>query len=218
MIYILFSLIIVLIIFLPIIKTIYNIYKENKVSNTKAEMTNKIMQYDPNFNLNDFIENAKKSVIELYNSYSIGNLKKLMLLESSNLYSIHRVALQMAIKDNNLNTIVITKINNFQITDFKIEGNKEIINIKASIFAIELNVTPQTKEIKTPGTGFFTTIYIEYIRSINVHTKKGYEFNLNQCPNCGAKIDINSLGKCLYCDSLLINGEHSWVINKISNL
>ena len=38
--------------------------------------------------------------------------------------------------------------------------------------------------------------------------------NIDKCPNCGAKLSINSSGKCEYCASTIINNETNLIMTK----
>ena len=34
---------------------------------------------------------------------------------------------------------------------------------------------------------------------------------------CGVDIRVNEHGECKYCNLVILNGEHSWVLSKISD-
>ena len=37
----------------------------------------------------------------------------------------------------------------------------------------------------------------------------------NQCPNCGAPLEINMAGVCEHCESKITNGDFDWVLSRI---
>ena len=37
---------------------------------------------------------------------------------------------------------------------------------------------------------------------------------IENCPNCGAKVDITSAGTCAYCGSKIVGENSNWVLSK----
>jgi len=37
------------------------------------------------------------------------------------------------------------------------------------------------------------------------------------CPNCGAPLKLTALGRCDYCDSVIVSGEFSWTLSEFSS-
>jgi len=61
------------------------------------------------------------------------------------------------------------------------------------------------------------TEYWTFLRSDSVKTKSGGDQIQSQhCPNCGAPLQVNAVGKCEYCGSELTSGAFSWVLSEIS--
>lgn len=40
----------------------------------------------------------------------------------------------------------------------------------------------------------------------------------NVCPNCGAGLDVDTLGNCNYCHAAIMGGAHDWVLSSVSQL
>ena len=36
-----------------------------------------------------------------------------------------------------------------------------------------------------------------------------------QCPNCGAPLDVNETGDCKFCGAAVTSGKFDWVLSKI---
>ena len=41
-------------------------------------------------------------------------------------------------------------------------------------------------------------------------------FNPNNCPNCGAPVDMGMTGICSFCNSKVTTGEFGWVLSRIT--
>ena len=49
-------------------------------------------------------------------------------------------------------------------------------------------------------------------RTKGTKTQVEDEIKTTNCPNCGAPTKITSAGRCEYCDSIILTGEHGWVL------
>lgn len=55
-----------------------------------------------------------------------------------------------------------------------------------------------------------------FMRSASVQTKENEAgVFADKCPNCGASIAINAIGKCDYCGTEMNKGEFDWVLSEI---
>lgn len=55
-----------------------------------------------------------------------------------------------------------------------------------------------------------------FMRSASVQTKEAESgVFADKCPNCGASLAINAIGKCDYCGSEMNKGEFDWVLSEI---
>ena len=57
--------------------------------------------------------------------------------------------------------------------------------------------------------------YWTFIRRTGVENKEE-EFNMNNCPNCGAPADkMGQAAICEYCNSKVSTGDFSWILARI---
>ena len=180
-------------------------------------LINEIMQLDNTFNPQDFKENAKKCLLQVYSYISTQDIENLMSLESNALFNIHKKEIEIGRENNVINTKHFDSIGEIKITHHKIDGDKEIIGCGVWVTSRDITLDATTNQLQTYAEiGTMQKIYLEFMRSTNIKTVQGKDFALQKCPNCDATIEINAQGKCIYCNSLILNGEHSWVLNKIS--
>lgn len=195
-------------------------FKKNNLKSTKKAdehiLVDMIKKTDPNFDVEKFKENAKQSLLAINNYLSTQEIENLMSLESTALFNIHKKDIELAIASDLQNIVEYESIGNIEITQYNIDGEKEVIGCGVWVTTKNIKLIPSTKQVVTYDTVPTTQkIYLEFLRSTSVKTTLGKDFAVKNCPNCGAMIEMNAQGKCIYCDSLLINGEHSWALNKI---
>ena len=182
-------------------------------------MLAKIRINDPNFDLESFKRSANICIQEVFNCFYNLDIEKLRLLESSDLFEIHRMDIETGILSGHLLILDLPENMNFRISNYYIDGDKEIICCSASITSKDKEIDPSTKEKLGDNVPSFVlhTMNLEFARCLGVKTIFGKEFVFHECPNCGAGVSVNVYGKCTYCDTVIVNGQHSWVLNKISD-
>ena len=182
-------------------------------------MLAKIRMNDPNFDLESFKRSANICVHEVFNCFYNTDIERLRLLEANDLFEIHRMDIETGILSGHLLILDLPDNMNFRISNYYIDGDKEIICCSASITSKDREIDPSTKEKLGDDVPSFVlhTMNLEFTRYLGTKTVPGREFAVHECPNCGAGVSVNLYGKCTYCDSVIINGEHSWVLNKISD-
>ena len=55
---------------------------------------------------------------------------------------------------------------------------------------------------------------MKFMRSVGVLTKsESHSMTGQNCPNCGAPLEMTSSTKCTYCQSVVTTGKYSWVLS-----
>ncbi|HVT60240.1 MAG TPA: TIM44-like domain-containing protein [Thermoanaerobaculia bacterium] len=57
--------------------------------------------------------------------------------------------------------------------------------------------------------------YSEYWTLIRGAAVRGAPRADKSCPNCGAQLDVNMVGRCTHCDARITSGDFDWVLSKI---
>lgn len=214
--FVIMMLILLLIELFPVIIVIIIIKSLNKNKNKKKQdILQKLLIYEPNFNVEQFNERAKEGFYALCEAKSNCDMEQLRLLESYELFNIHQVEINNAINNNSLNVTHINSFGKIDYIKFEIDGNNLVLGCKVWVTTTNLTIIPQTKNVMQQQDKIYHQIYLEFIKLKDANIKQGNEFIINNCPNCGAIVDITGNGRCTYCNSLLINGQTSWVINRI---
>lgn len=182
----------------------------------EKQIIKKIKQTDPKFNTKRFKENTSDCISKIFDSYNNCDLNTLMLLESIYMFDIHKQEIELGRKRKQLKCIFPIDVKVLRLTKYEIDGTKEVLGCESYIMSKTTLMDPNTKKVNKLSDDYNTDfMYLEFIRTNGVKTKKLKLDSLKKCPNCGAIIELNEQGQCIYCDSTLINGEHDWVLNKI---
>ncbi len=64
----------------------------------------------------------------------------------------------------------------------------------------------------------FMTYEYELTRTSGLKTGQAQGLHTINCPNCGAPLEINMTAKCPYCDSVVTDEQHDFVISRITGI
>lgn len=186
------------------------------VEEKEKEIIKKVKQTDPNFNIKHFKKNMSNCISKIFESYNNCDLETLMMLESIYMLDIHKHEIELGRKKKQLKCTFPIDVKLLRLTKYSIDGTKEVLGCESYIMSKTILMDPNTKKVNKVADDYDTDfMYLEFIRTNGVKTKRVKSNSLNRCPNCGTAIELNEQGQCIYCDSTLINGEHDWVLNKI---
>ena len=193
--------------------------KGPKISKDDELVANEIRINDPGFDIISFKESAASCIKEVFNCFYNLDSEKLKVLESSDLYEMHKIDFETSLVSGYFYTLNIPKNINFTLERYYIDGDKELLVCSAFVGSKELVFDPKTKESLKDDVPSYTLskMNLEFSRGLGVKTVLGNEFTITKCPNCGAEISLNVQGQCSYCNSTIVNGSHSWVLNKITD-
>ncbi len=185
-----------------------------------ASVAEKIAESDKNFSADKFIAFVQESYIKLQNSWSERNLESVRLILTPELFSKSSAQIEEFKTKGRINVIERIGIQTAYITDYVANEENETITVFLYATQKDYIIDENTKAVLEGSDKMFrySRYLIKLIRAKGVTTDSEDGISVKNCPNCGAPLEITSSGKCAYCDSVISNSEHSWVISSISRL
>lgn len=180
----------------------------------------KIAESDPNFSADKFIAFVQESYIKLQNSWSERNIESVRLILTPELFAKSSAQIEEFKTNGRINVIERIGIQSAYITDYVANGETEAITVFLYATQKDYIVDENTKAVLEGSDKMFrySKYLIKLVRPKGVTTDVDSGISAKNCPNCGAPLEITASGKCAYCDSIISNSEHSWVISSISRL
>jgi predicted lipid-binding transport protein (Tim44 family) len=171
---------------------------------------NKIKNIIPNFDKTEFLKQGFKIYTDVQEAWMNFELEKVRDKITDELYSMYES----------------------QLATLEIKGEQNIMKDMVNKYCYVKDVSQQNNVI-TITTGYYIEQY-DYIadaktgKLIRGESKKKmrvkYEMKfrkiidtnnvIEKCPNCGAKMDINSGGICEYCGSKVVSENSDWVLTE----
>lgn len=179
------------------------------------KIVERIKADDPNFSKEVFLSFASEVFVKLQNAWTARDWKQIRVLESNELFNQHNNQLKQYIDNNKINVIERLCVKNTCLKDYRVEGDKEIIEVYLMSSMQDYVIDATTKELlEGVKDRIWNMNYIlTFARKKGVKTKIGAKtYITTNCPNCGAPTEVTSAGQCEYCGSVIITGEHDFVL------
>lgn len=203
--------VIIVIIIISVSKKRGNISNTTTIKlNNNADVINKIKEMLPNFNENEFLQSGYKMFLDIEDAWMNFDMEKVHNIMTDEMFNMYES----------------------QLSSMEIKGEQNIMKdfvLKGSAIT-GVNKQNDNIEIKTQYVIEFYDYIIEKasgkvlrgskLRKIRMHYEFTFIMSDNQeqkidsCPNCGAKVDVNSAGTCEYCGSKIVGNNTSWVVSK----
>lgn len=182
----------------------------NKSNNYSDIDVSKINEIDKDMNINEFKMNAFNIYRELqtaWMNFDTDTIRKLTTDEIYNMYSSQLETLKLKKQKNIMSDITLDEV---KVIDIKKQNNVITTSVYLRVKCYDYVIKEATNEVVRGKDK--DKIVIEYVLSF---VKSSVNDNKEEtCPNCGAKVEINSSSTCPYCDSVLVKDASDYVMSK----
>ena len=206
--------IIIYIIFIIIITVILS--KKNQhvkvVVNKKDEkvVEDEIKKLIPNFDKYAFLKegfNIYYDIQMAWMNFKLEDIKDKVTDEIYNMYESQLVTLEVKGEQNIMKDFKVVKS---YLKDAVVQNNTITITTGYVIQMYDYIIEKSTgKVIRGSSNNKLKIVYeMKFRRTLDENAK------IDKCPNCGAKIDMNTSGICEYCGSKLVSENTKWVLTE----
>ena len=180
-----------------------------------------IRKKDPGFSADDFVTFAKQVYIDIQTAWCNRDLTPVRPILHQNLYNTTQRQIQEKIERQVVYHYESMAINTAYLTSFVRDKDYEYLTVYLNARMIDYQThEPTGNIIKGDKTTRWDMRYkLKFTRSTGMMTKDkitgAQEYN---CPNCGAPLEITSVGVCSYCGSTVSTGDYSWVLTEFTTI
>lgn len=186
---------------------------------SEEEVIKKILDNDKNFKKDTFDLYVRRVFKNLMKAYSTNNVNLIRPYESNSLFFQDKYMIDEYVTNNFSRKITDIYIKGSMIKDYKIEGANEILVVALSARLKDYVVSnvDQSLIIGDAKESVNNTYFMTFIRK-KEKFKSIFDINNNECPNCGANLNLDEKGVCDYCHTSLVLGDYYWVLVDIKNI
>ena len=199
----------------PLEENIEDIIQEEEKKYKLNKILNKIKTNNTNFNHVDFIYGSTHLCKKILYSNDKDELKKIRVFETSKLFKEQL----LQIKNNKKNNIKAIKedikIKSAKILKYEATDKIDVIRVKITAEMKEYEINEKTNDlIRGDKKKIVLKSYImTFAKKIEKHIKKATDLNTKiNCPSCGAPIQIDVIGKCIYCGNYVRTEKFNWKV------
>ena len=187
---------------------------------SQEDIIKSILAHDPNFASEKFLSWSKQVFVQLQEAWQERNWKKVRPFESEELFNLHKGQLDEFVKNGTINMMENVCVNEAYLYDYKTEGEYEYLTVFMQTSYNDYIIREDTKQVVKgdPNTRYDINYRARFMRSIGVTTSENSNASTTKCPNCGAPVDVNAAGQCAYCDTVITNGQHDWVLCNLDDV
>lgn len=175
---------------------------------------------DPQFSEAEFKEKLSNMYVKFQNSWTAKNMDDLRPYLSDNIFAQCDRQLDAYRRDQQTNMVEKIAVLDVQIRGWNQQSGNDVIvaYLKTRIrdYVVDDNTGDVIRGSKTAEK------FMEYewtlMRTSGRSTEHADGTTVQNCPNCGAPININSSAKCEYCGSILTTDSFDWVVSNIKGL
>lgn len=193
-------------------------------SNTKRQPTyrtadlTKLKEKDPLFSDELFLSKVGNMFIQLQQAWMNKDWNSIRPFETDSLFQMHHRQLQSYIEQHKTNVVENIAIIDSKIVRYEHDSQHDEVDVYIKVRMNDYVIDDHTKKVLkgNPNKDIYMTYIWTLIRKDTVLTdEKKEQYEVTQCPNCGANVSINASGQCDYCESIISSGEYNWVLSKI---
>lgn len=193
------------------------IYQKN-INGFVEEFKSKHLVADWNSYLNTFKDSiVKQFFTQIYQSWSENKITKVRPFLSERVYESFSFWIDNYEKQGRTNKLDSLNINNIELAKVEMDKFYEAFTVRVHAECFDYTVDRSNKVIggsKNKKRKF--SEYWTFVRRTGVEFKNE-EFNIKNCPSCGAPIAENAKSvECEYCGSTINSGQFSWVLAQIT--
>ena len=190
-----------------------------------------VLERDPSFAADTFLEDFKSAFVAIQEAWMAQDMAAVRHFVSDGIDEKFAVQFREQQRLGYREHLDEIQVHEARLARFDVTGPFEVLTVEVHASLLEKRV-PLESESEDPDrwinrlkklsstecvTQQSFTEYWSLVRRRGTQTRQGGGRLLaGSCPNCGSPLQLNRLGSCLACDSLVRSGVHDWVLSEIT--
>lgn len=201
-----------IVIILIVIITISNKKSVENVSDTltsNLNAVNKLKELIPGFDEKEFLKNGYQIYVDVQNAWTNFELDKVQNIITDELFNQYESQLSSMEIKGEQNIMKDFVLKSSAITNCNKQNDNIEVQTKYIVEFYDYIVNKESGKVLRGNSKRKVKMYynLTFVRSAS-------QTKIENCPNCGAKVDITSAGTCAYCGSKIVGENSNWVLSK----
>jgi predicted lipid-binding transport protein (Tim44 family) len=175
----------------------------------------KIQSADPNFNIQVFKDKTSNAFYKIQEAWSKQDMSIARPFVSDAIMQRYTTMISDMRARNERDILENIVIGSMTVQRASADNNFDYITVRIDASAADYTVDADNKMVSGSKADEPFTEYWTMLRSVNTLTQIDKQLKDNKCPNCGAPLEVNAIGKCNYCGAIVSSGNFDWVLSQI---
>ena len=167
----------------------------------------------PDFKVEGFKQKVRHIFVKLQEAWTTHKWDKARPFETDQLFQVHLYWIALYKREQIRNVLSDIQVQAIEVVKIQKDAFFDAITVR--IHAAMIDYTESFSGKLIDGSKTKPRHFTEYWTLIRHGGVKETDKTMDQCPNCGAELNIGMVGKCGYCDSKITTGEFNWVLSLI---
>lgn len=167
----------------------------------------------PDFNWQETEARMRHIFMEVQQAWTTLQWERVRPFEADNIFQMHQYWINEYRRQQMRN--VLENIQIARVIPVKISTDAFYDSITVRIYASMIDYTVNAQGERVCGDPNRTRPFTEYWTFMRRRGVKSNNKSSEQCPNCGAALNINMAGVCEFCGGKVTSGEFDWVLSRI---
>ncbi len=176
-------------------------------------MLDEIIKLDNTFSESKFKTKVDNIFVMLHISFMTNNLDRVKHFISNDVYTNFNEKLNELNKKNQTQMYDELNVKSTEIENVNITDENFIINVKLTSRYMDYIIDKTEKKLIS-GNNSSRVEKENYLTFTKIRNFKEQGL-VRKCPSCGANMDVNNTGKCIYCGTIYNNSDYDWILTNI---
>jgi len=184
----------------------------------RQRILTQIKEVDSGFEEVAFLANVKTAFVSFQNAWMQQDMVTAEHFVTDGIYEKFAVQFREQQKLGYREKLSQIKVRNVSLARFDTSGLFDVLSVAVSASLVDQRFSTSTGEvIRGSGSPERFTEYWSFVRRRGTRSDEAKGSLLaGECPNCGAGLELNRLGKCAQCDSLVRSGSYDCVLSEFT--
>ena len=189
-----------------------------QLAGERQRILTQIKEVDSGFNELAFLANVKTAFVTIQNAWMQQDMVTAEHFVTDGIYEKFSVQFREQRLLGYREKLSQIKVRHVALARFDASGLFDVLSVAVVASLVDQRISTATGEvIRGSGAPEGFTEYWSFVRRRGTRSEEAKGSLLaGECPNCGAALDMNRLGKCAQCDSLVRSGSYDWVLSEIT--
>jgi predicted lipid-binding transport protein (Tim44 family) len=175
----------------------------------------KIQLADPNFNVQIFKDKTANAFYKIQEAWEKQDMNIARPFVSDAIMQRYTTMISDMRSRNERNILENIVIGSMTIHAASADNNFDYITVKIDASAADYTLGADDTLVSGSKSDEPFTEYWTMLRTVDTMTQADKQLKDNKCPNCGAPLEVNAIGKCNYCGAIVSSGQYDWVLSQI---